>query len=86
LHSGYSGGGYATFAQVLRERAQVPVGITIGVANGITLVMIYLAFGAVSGLFSLLAIVASGPMTQFWWAVWRRSLGEPARALATRSR
>lgn len=78
MHGGYSGGGYATLAQVLFERRRVPVGLTFLLCNAITLTALYLAFGAVSSALSMVATLLSGPLSQAWWWLWCRWLGEPA--------
>lgn len=78
VHGGYSGGGFVALAQVLHDRWSVPYGVTIFATNALTLTMIYVAYGSTAGLLSLVATLASGPVAQVWWYVWRRTLGAPA--------
>jgi uncharacterized membrane-anchored protein YitT (DUF2179 family) len=76
ISCGYSSGGFSALAQLL-ERWRVPVGVTLSALNGLSLLLMYLAFGRLSGALSLLATLLSGLDSQFWVYTLRRLFPAP---------
>jgi uncharacterized membrane-anchored protein YitT (DUF2179 family) len=71
LSIGYSFGGFSAVAQVL-ERLRIPVGVTIFGMNGLSLLLMTIAYGRVSGLLSLVATLLGGLGSQLWLNLFRR--------------
>lgn len=71
LSIGYSTGGFSAVAQLL-ERVRIPVGATMFGLNVVSLALMTLAYGRLSGLLSLAATLLAGVESQFWLNLFRR--------------
>jgi uncharacterized membrane-anchored protein YitT (DUF2179 family) len=79
LSCGYSTGGYSAVAQLLEHRRRLPLWITLLALNLLSVLAMYLVYGRMSGIYSLIATLGQGPAIHFWtnWA--RRRMATPAR-------
>lgn len=77
LSSGHSSGGFSALAQML-ARYGIPVGISLFTLNGLSLLLMDLAYGHLSGILSLVATLASSLATDLWLYLLRRFL--PSRS------
>ena len=82
LSCGYSSGGFSSIALIL-ERKGVPTGVTFSGLNALSLLLMFLAYGRVSGLLSLAATLFAGASNWIWLTLFRRYLPSPAAAAHT---
>lgn len=73
-NAGYSSGGYAALAQLLRVKQGVPVSATMFTLNLLGLCLMYLAFGVLSGTLSVIMCLLHGPLSGVWLRIWGRLL------------
>ena len=83
LSCGYSSGGFSSIALILEKRG-VPTAVTFTSLNAISLILMFLAYGQVSGLLSLVAMLFAGASNWIWLTLFRRYLrqGPPPAASA----
>lgn len=79
LSAEYSTGGFTAVCQLL-ERRHIPVGVSYLCLNVLTLVLMTLAYGDISGAASTIAALMGAAMTEFWLRFFRRYL--PVRVAA----
>lgn len=75
LSCGYSSGGFSSIALIL-EKKGLPTAATFTGLNAISLLLMFLAYGRVSGLLSLLAMLFAGASNWIWLTLFRRYLPE----------
>jgi uncharacterized membrane-anchored protein YitT (DUF2179 family) len=66
LSKGYSTGGFSSVAQVLWSKWRVPIWLSLLLLNATSVFSMYLSFGSMSGIFTLVASFLSGFATDFW--------------------
>ncbi len=78
LSCGYSSGGFSSIALIL-ERKGVPTAVTFTGLNAVSLLLMFLAYGRVSGVLSLAAMLFAGASNWIWLTLFRKYLrGVPA--------
>jgi uncharacterized membrane-anchored protein YitT (DUF2179 family) len=85
LSKGYSTGGFSSVAQVLWSKWRVPLWLSLLVLNATSVVSMYLSFGTMSGIFTLVASFLSGFSTDFWTKLLTKWLAEPQLAASNDS-
>ena len=73
LSCGYSSGGFSSIALILEKRG-VPTAVTFSGLNALSLLLMFLAYGRVSGLLSLIAMLFAGASNWIWLTLFRRYL------------
>ncbi len=73
LSCGYSSGGFSSIALIL-EKKGVPTALTFSALNAISLVLMFLAYGKISGALSLAAMLFAGASNWIWLTLFRRYL------------
>lgn len=73
LSSGYSSGGFSSIALIL-ERRGIPTALTFSGLNAISLLLMFLAYGRISGLLSLGATLFAGVSNWLWLSLFRKYL------------
>lgn len=73
---GYSTGGFTAVAQVLLLRKRIPLWLSLLLLNLLSVVVMYLAHGPISGLLTGVISVTSGVMVEVWSKVTRETLDE----------
>ncbi len=66
MSRGYSSGGFSALAQVLRSQHNVPIWITMTALNGVSIILMALAYGNLAGILTLLATLWQGPAIELW--------------------
>lgn len=66
LSTGYSTGGFSAVAQAVEASRGIPLWITFVILNTLSVAAMFMVFGNVSGLYSLLATMWQGPAIQLW--------------------
>ncbi len=74
LSRGYSTGGFSGIAQAFQERMRIPLWATMTVLNGVSVAAMYLAFGNVSGILTLVATAWGGFSIHLWTRLVQRML------------
>jgi uncharacterized membrane-anchored protein YitT (DUF2179 family) len=75
LSKGYSTGGFSSIAQVLWTKKKVPLWMTILVLNAASIVSMYISYGVLAGMLTLVATLWSGFSTELWTRWFSRLLG-----------
>lgn len=85
LSCGCSTGGYSAIAQLLEHRRRVPLWVTLLALNLLSVLAMYLVYGRMAGIYSLIATLGQGPAIHFWtnW-VRRRMVMSAAKPRALR--
>jgi uncharacterized membrane-anchored protein YitT (DUF2179 family) len=73
LSCGYSSGGFSSIALILEQKG-LPTAVTFTALNAISLLLMFLAYGRVSGLLSLVAMLFAGASNWIWLSLFRRYL------------
>lgn len=84
LSCGYSTGGFSSIALIM-ERRGISTAFTFSALNAISLLLMFLAYGRVSGLLSLAATLFAGASNWIWLTVFRRYLSRLPSPSAGRS-
>jgi len=83
ISAGYSSGGFSSIALIL-EKKGIPTAVTFSGMNALSLLLMFLAYGRISGILSLAATLFGGASNWFWLSTFRRYLpkspAEPAAA------
>lgn len=66
LSAGYSSGGLTSIAQALKQSRHIPIWLSMLGLNGVVVVAMYVAYGQMSGIFTLLATFWQGGSIQLW--------------------
>lgn len=81
LSCGYSSGGFSSIALIL-EKKGLPTAVTFTGLNAISLLLMFLAYGKVSGLLSLAAMLFAGASNWIWLTLFRKYLRQVPAAPA----
>ena len=73
LSCGYSSGCFSSIALILEKRG-VPTAATFSALNALSLVLMFLAYGKVSGILSLAAMLFAGASNWIWLTLFRKYL------------
>ena len=86
LSKGYSTGGFSGIAQVFLVRRRIPLWATMTVLNGVSVAAMYLAYGKMSGVLTLVATVWGGFSIHLWTRLVQRVLDGKRFNTATKYR
>lgn len=64
VSKGYSTGGYTAIAQVLWQRHLIPLWVTLTSLNTLSITMMFVAGGGISGFFTTIIALSSGAFTE----------------------
>ncbi|MCI0182205.1 MAG: YitT family protein [Acidibacillus sp.] len=77
VSKGYSTGGYTAVAQVLLQRAHIPLWLSLLFLNMLSITAMYIAHGSISGALSLIAGIVAGIATELWAMLSSKILDSP---------